>query len=602
MYVGLRIPTKFVLTASAVALLATTLSPMTAKAAAPASAASLAARARVSGAGRTAPNRAPLERNASAALPPNLANTTTADPTIPRPRTKPCDVRLFSSLTFSDFTPKPYQFVPPASCHGPWAKVILVADFGVTAGRQFDRTATIGLGAATIYFGTTAEPSRTVERTWHVERDLTDLSALFTMPQSGQISIGNVVDTTYTGVLFAKAKLQFYPASTTAPAPVVADVVIPLADPNGNPVALQTATDSLARSFVAPRTVERAYLDVIAQSQIGDEFWYTCFPNDLAPRLNNCGNTAFRETEVAVDARPAGVAPIYPWIYTGGIDPYLWRPIPGVQTLNFVPYRVDLTPFAGTLDDGASHSVALSVFNANHYFSTTANLLLFLDHDAKRPLTGALDTSSLGPNVPETVSEGGSFDANGVGSGTIDTGSQRAFALVGHVDTAHGRVRTEVRQSIAFAQHQAVTNSATSFVQNIAQTETLESDVVRSGAVLATHERTRFDWPFALDYAFAVRSDGTAAQTTSVAQGYVKRFATEIGGTAFSSTLSNVVKSADTLLFDATFAVTGHTANASAQAYTLLGSDGTCYGRTVKSANGLVTANVVRDCRQTPGP
>ena len=29
-------------------------------------------------------------------------------------------------------------------------------------------------------------------------------------------------------------------------------------------------------------------------------------------------------------------------IYTGGIDPYLWIPIPGVRTLNFKPHRVDL--------------------------------------------------------------------------------------------------------------------------------------------------------------------------------------------------------------------------------------------------------------------
>jgi len=55
-------------------------------------------------------------------------------------------------------------------------------------------------------------------------------------------------------------------------------------------------------------------------------------------------NTAFRESEVTIDGNPAGVAPVYPWIFTGGIDPELWIPIPGVQTLNFKPYRVNLTP------------------------------------------------------------------------------------------------------------------------------------------------------------------------------------------------------------------------------------------------------------------
>ena len=56
----------------------------------------------------------------------------------------------------------------------------------------------------------------------------------------------------------------------------------------------------------------------------------------------------FREAEVSIDGTPAGVAPVYPWIFTGGIDPFLWQPIPGVHTLNFEPYRVDLTPFAGS--------------------------------------------------------------------------------------------------------------------------------------------------------------------------------------------------------------------------------------------------------------
>ena len=43
-------------------------------------------------------------------------------------------------------------------CPGPWAKVVFTADFTVTAGRQFDRTAAFYLGHASIFYGTTAEP------------------------------------------------------------------------------------------------------------------------------------------------------------------------------------------------------------------------------------------------------------------------------------------------------------------------------------------------------------------------------------------------------------------------------------------------------------
>src|SRR6202034_1245724 len=140
--------------------------------------------------------------------------------------------------------------------------------------------------------------------------------------------------------------------------------------------------------------IESAYLDVFAQSQSNDECWWSCAPNDVAGELEGCGNTAFRETEITIDGTPAGVAPVYPWIFTGGIDPFLWEPIPGVQTLDFKPYRVDLTPFAGVLGDGSQHTVAISVFHANDFFNATANLLVFPDHGS-REVSGGLISNTL---------------------------------------------------------------------------------------------------------------------------------------------------------------------------------------------------------------
>src|SRR5262245_29537959 len=73
------------------------------------------------------------------------ANVATADPAVPRPASSPCVVQLFSNLTFANFSPKPFTYTPPAGCPAPWAKVVLEADFDVTAGRQFDRTAQIAI-------------------------------------------------------------------------------------------------------------------------------------------------------------------------------------------------------------------------------------------------------------------------------------------------------------------------------------------------------------------------------------------------------------------------------------------------------------------------
>ena len=47
--------------------------------------------------------------------------------------------------------------------------------------------------------------------------------------------------------------------------------------------------------------------------------------------------TSFREAEVTIDGQPAGVAPVYPWLFTGAIDPLLWRPIPERPDAEFRP-------------------------------------------------------------------------------------------------------------------------------------------------------------------------------------------------------------------------------------------------------------------------
>jgi hypothetical protein len=526
------------------------------------------------------------------------SNITTAVPPVPRPDTKPCQVTLFKNLAFEDYNPKPFSFTPAAQCPGPWAKVVLVADLSVSAGIQYDRTATIGIGGANIYFGTTAEPSPGFSPAWRVESDLTDLSVLFGQAQSGQVLIGNTVNGQYTGIIYASAKLQFYPPDTKYPAPIVPDIVVPLADSNGNPVGLGNSTTQLTASFVPPTNVERVYLDVLAQSQSTDEFWYTCVPNNLAQQLNNCGNTSFREAEAAMDGKPAGVAPIYPWIYSGGIDPYLWTPIPGVQTLDFVPYRVDLTPFAGTLENGASHQVALSVFNADNYFSVTGNLLLYLDHGAQGPLTGALDEDTLTATPPEHIGEHGTFNP----TGTIETDSTRKYTLIGHLKTSQGFVRTQVHASLGFFQHMryvngAVRNGTTVYAQDITQDTAAATQTSVNGKGGGSIAQSTFDYPLALSYVYTLNSNGTAKQRTLVQQGYVLSTSSSGSGVPNSSSyLSNMVAPQDTLELSGG-GISGFKNNASSQTYQYSDSNGSCYGRRVTERMLAVTSDSKIGCK-----
>ncbi len=335
------------------------------------------------------------------------ANTVTANPTVPRPATTPCTVQLFVNLDFADFNPKYFDYAPPAGCPGPWAAVVFEADWSVDAGRQFDRTGEIWIGGANIFFGTTPEPSHNVERTWHTESNLTQMSPLFSVAQQGRVDLGNLVNDEYTSHIHGTASIQFYPLAQGQNPPVTASLVLPFsASSTGGTVTLNSPTDQLAATYTMPTNVERAFLEVFAQGQSSDEFWYTCAPNDVAGELFSCPSTSFREAEVTIDGTPAGVSPVYPWIFTGGIDPYLWRPIPGVHTLNFEPYAVDLTPFASVLSNGQPHTIAVSVYNADQYFSATANLLLYQDAGSTQ-ITGAVTNNTVGapdPSVVENIS------------------------------------------------------------------------------------------------------------------------------------------------------------------------------------------------------
>ncbi|HUA78816.1 MAG TPA: peptide-N(4)-(N-acetyl-beta-glucosaminyl)asparagine amidase, partial [Dyella sp.] len=69
-------------------------------------------------------------------------NVTVADPTVPRPPGQPCVVQLFTGDTFDDYSPRPFSYAPPTGCGTHWSKVVLEGDFSITAGVQYDRTAT----------------------------------------------------------------------------------------------------------------------------------------------------------------------------------------------------------------------------------------------------------------------------------------------------------------------------------------------------------------------------------------------------------------------------------------------------------------------------
>ena len=505
------------------------------------------------------------------------SNTVTADPTIPRPSTTPCVVQLLNNAEFDNFDPVSFPYAPPADCPGPWAKVVFTADINVTAGVQYDRTANFWLGPTNIYFGTTAEPGSNLAPSWHVESDLTDYSPIFMTSQQGTADIGNLVNSQYTGIIFASSSLEFYPVPQGQAAPVTANQVYALsAGATGGTVSLASTTDTLSGTFSLPMNIQNAYLDVYAQSQYQDEFWYTCVPNDVTSELFSCGNTAFRETEISIDGTPAGVAPVFPWIFTGGIDPFLWFPLPSVQTLNFKPYRVDLTPFAALLSNGQQHTVSLSVFNADNYFSATASLLLYLDNDSAS-VTGATTQNTLSAAPNPVVTE--NVNVSDKTTGTVKVASNRQFTQSGYVNTSHGKITTTISQSINFVSFQKFNVSGTIFAQNINQLNTIGSTTtVTTAGQPAVTKTQRFEFPLNMSIVQAVQSNGDLNQTTASTEAYNSQTTTmQKGAVTWFDFLTNQVSSHDTLMLDAGFNLLGNTNQASTQTYSDQNAQGMNY-------------------------
>lgn len=520
--------------------------------------------------------------------------TVTADQIVARPHQKPCVVSLFTDLTFAHFsdTTQSFPFTPAAACPGPWKKVVLEVNFSENAGVQFDRTASIWLNNVNVYFGTTPEPLSSVTNTWHVERDVTDYSALFSGPQLGTIVLQNCTTDCpppfqfLNGVFTVSADLEFYPEPGHSPTPRTPDVVLPLVQPNGNggvnlPAFLFSPTDQLSTTLSLPTNIEGAYLDVVAQSQQADEQWYACFPNDLSA-INDfygCGNTDFRETEVTIDGTPAGITPISPWVFTGFV-PDQWQPIPAAQTLDFIPYRVNLTPFASLLSDGNPHTVAISVFNNDFYFSTSSSLLLFLDHGSTN-VTGAVVQNTLTPPSP-TVTE--NLQGTSTVTGTIGVISNRKFIITGYVNTSHGQVATSISQEQEFSSTQTIDFDTVTFTpldQKTSVNTSVESltTVLSGDGIKVT--RQNFSFPITVNVICPVCTPAANFfLTVDTTQNYqASKLVLEDGNVADFTSVNNAVHSSD-----ATNPIS------SSQHYTSFSLKGEPYDCKIASTNNVLTA------------
>jgi Peptide N-acetyl-beta-D-glucosaminyl asparaginase amidase A len=395
------------------------------------------------------------------------ANPVSLDAPVRVPRTRPVVVTVADNAQFGN-GPAPYQSTVSLP-KGDWSMVVMDVT-GTEQGRQYDRLAEVYDGATQIFLGVTPEPTP-AGITWHVQKDITGYLPLLSGTRTFSSYVDNYLNSVDTGIPALTVKLYFYPAgdgyrpaqvaTTTDPglagdainqtgpasqltSPGVPNDVVTLV-PSGDTYDFNTINQgsSVSSTVTLPDDIRSATLDLYAVGQSNDEFWWGLSP-------------AFREIEVSIDGKPAGVVWPDAFVYTGGVNPLIWRPLTGVDTMDIPSYRLDLTPFAGLLSNGKSHTITLSVAGNDGYWLAGGSLLLSAGGPA---VTGSVTTDSLSFPTTSSISQN-----DGLGSSSnqvLAESASAAYRIAGTV-TQGGRTWTDaLNQSLQYSNDQTNIDEST---------------------------------------------------------------------------------------------------------------------------------------------
>ncbi|MGW7787581.1 peptide-N4-asparagine amidase [Streptomyces tricolor] len=485
----------------------------------------------------------------------------TAAPPVDRPHSTSCRVTL-ADAQFRDFTPYRGTYTPPEGCGDRWSKVVLRLD-GKVKGRQYDRLGYLHVGGVEILRTSTPEPSPD-GIAWHVEKDVTRYSDTFRASGDVEMLIGNVVDDTYTGVIDVHVTLTFYTGRPETPAP---DRVLTLADtPAGT-------------TLTTPRNSERIVAEVYATGSGGgcEEFWYLTVA-DPAPYSCKADRGPYREVQITVDGRLAGIAAPFPHVWTGGwSNPFLWYVVPAPRAFDVRPVEYDLTPFAGLLNDGRPHRVEVSVAGVpagQSGWSTPVNVLVWQDpHRAHVPgaliedkATDLADSSLYTPGAEHRVR----------------TEAGHRLTVSGYLDTSHGRVTTTVTRTLANSSVHRWTDGETTDGLDATWTDDETVRTAGHGPARTTHTHRTYT----MNGAVTLGSD--ARLRTVLALGDRASSVVREGGRRIARSRLDDTYSGDAAYTTDVPRDQRHAVGTSTERYRLLGSDG-CYDRSLTTVQGVLT-------------
>lgn len=441
------------------------------------------------------------------------------------PPTTPTTVTILQNQAFGN-APPPAQSVVTLP-RGHWQNAIITVT-GTQQGRQFDRLMLMWVGNAQLFTGVTPEPTAN-GITWTVRKDVSAYLPLLSGTQTFTTWIDNFVTTVFTGIPVVTVTLSFYPRHNDAASAAAAtwnldqpNTIIPLTT-SPNMVTVHPG-QTLTATLNLPNDVTGAYLDLYAIAQIGDEFWWAQTP-------------AFRELEVSIDGKPAGMVWPFPFVYTGGVNPYLWRPISAIDTLNMPSYRLDLSPFAGLL--GGQHTITINVFNNQDFWLLSGSL--FLQEDQGQPTSGAVTMDTLSfPTQAQSSTTPLIASVSPSTNSQVDITAATSYEVSGQIHTTHGTFTATVTSALNFSNDQVFTNPDNWEVVHGFQEVTTDESVVGPFAEKNTrHSDVMYTIDSASGFIQTSQSQNAFLLPSNLSQTLnVVRSAGGIGAPTFQSTLN----------------------------------------------------------------
>ncbi|KAF5377299.1 hypothetical protein D9615_006388 [Tricholomella constricta] len=227
----------------------------------------------------------------------------------------------------------------------------------------------IFLSHTEIWRHSSAEPTKT-GTIWNTIKDVTHFTFLFAQEGDLMMDFSNIIapELLLDGVFDVTLAATFYAPTAKFPVPQTADLILPLSNLSPTLPNFFTIDDDLGAEtkISLPENTVEAFVEIFCSGNSAEEFWYLNTPDEFVPYFPEStgvvGKGPFREVQVLVDGKLAGVVWPYAVIYTGGITPSNWRPLTSYGAYDAPTYWIDITPFLPTLlARNVAHTITLRV-------------------------------------------------------------------------------------------------------------------------------------------------------------------------------------------------------------------------------------------------